>query len=611
MRREFEPDSRRRNEAVLAEIRASFDNAEAGSKMQAAAARLLPQAAFAVCGRKMDSIDSSKSPDPRSVAPRSLPLRLQRLRQIGLQGRILLALMVVMVLALSATCWAWAKETSYSLDDILGEQATQIAYTLGLASAPALANADQDSLQAIALGLLKHSDIVFVAFHNSAGKALLGLEADGMPLSDAQSVTRPDPEMLMQVMHGNSARWGNYLQVCSPVFSAGNATSDAPVLVGYVTVGVSTHRQESQIHRANSMAVGVGCAMALFAVPLAYLLVRRIFTPIRELVSATHQIAGGDLDVRVDTQRTDITGELARSFNEMAITVKSQRDRLQEANGRLEQSNGELEARVLQRTSELESANSRLSREIAEKEDFLRAVSHDLNAPLRNISGMATMLLMNYREKLEQDIVHRLERICKNVEVETGLISELLELSRIKTRPQKSEFVEIGPLIMELEGILENDLKGKSIALAVDTPMPVLNGDRTRFRQIFQNLIDNAIKYMGDSQTREIHIGCRIDPHQAEFYVRDTGIGIHPDDLEKVFFIFRRGRNTGSVGGKGVGLASVKSIIETYSGQITVESQLGQGCTFRFTIDGEYVAQCSQLQPHAPGSRHLVGGIHE
>jgi signal transduction histidine kinase len=329
------------------------------------------------------------------------------------------------------------------------------------------------------------------------------------------------------------------------------------------------------------------------------------------LVFATQQIAGGDLNVRVDTQRADITGELARSFNEMAITVKFQRDKLQEANGQLEKNNLELEQRVLLRTSELESANSKLSREIAEKEDFLRAVSHDLNAPLRNISGMATMLLLNHREKLDQEIVHRLERICKNVDVETGLISELLELSRIKTRRQKTEFVEIGPLITELEGMFESDLKGKAIGLTIDTPLPVLNGDRMRFRQVFQNLIDNAIKYMGESAIREIHVGCRIDPRQAEFYVRDTGIGIHPDDLEKIFFIFRRGRNAGTVGGKGVGLASVKSIIETYGGQIDVDSQLGRGCTFRFTIGGQYLAQFSNTQSDLEGLPQLVGDNHE
>jgi signal transduction histidine kinase len=111
-------------------------------------------------------------------------------------------------------------------------------------------------------------------------------------------------------------------------------------------------------------------------------------------------------------------------------------------------------------------------------------------------------------------------------------------------------------------------------------------------RQVFQNLIDNAIKYMGEGPVREIHVGCRLKKGEAEFYVRDTGIGIEADDLGKVFVVFRRGKNTASqnVAGKGVGLASVKTIIETYNGTIWVESEVGKGSTFRFTINGRYVS---------------------
>jgi signal transduction histidine kinase len=111
---------------------------------------------------------------------------------------------------------------------------------------------------------------------------------------------------------------------------------------------------------------------------------------------------------------------------------------------------------------------------------------------------------------------------------------------------------------------------------------------------VFQNLIDNAIKYMGDPATdkpREIHIGCAMRLTEAEFYVRDTGIGIEPDDIDKVFQVFRRGRSSAvtSVAGKGVGLASVRSIVETYNGRIWVQSKVGEGSTFRFTINGRFV----------------------
>jgi signal transduction histidine kinase len=186
--------------------------------------------------------------------------------------------------------------------------------------------------------------------------------------------------------------------------------------------------------------------------------------------------------------------------------------------------------------------------------------------------------------------------------VETDLITELLELSRIKTRRQKMEPVDIGAMVTELAEMFENDLKTQGIRFVIDTPLPVLTCERARMRQVFQNLVDNAIKYMGDARgVREIHVGCRTRSSEAEFYVSDTGIGIDPEDLDQVFFVFRRGRNTAAnnIVGKGVGLASVKSIIETYSGTIWVESAPGQGSTFRFTINGRYVPALHRQAPAA------------
>jgi signal transduction histidine kinase len=302
-------------------------------------------------------------------------------------------------------------------------------------------------------------------------------------------------------------------------------------------------------------------------------------------VTATDRIANGCLDTSVEIGRPDEIGALARSFNEMVKTVKRQRDDLADINR-------DLEDKVVQRTSQLEAANRRLKSEIAEKEDFLRAVSHDLGAPLRNIGGMASMLMARHRQKLDADVIHRLERIQHNVEVETGLIGELLELSRIKSRRQQLVPVEIGAMLNDLADIFEADLNSRRIELLIDTPMPVIVAERPRLRQIFQNLIDNAIKYMGEGQQREIHVGATIRADEAEFYVRDTGMGIEPDDLDKIFRVFRRGKNSAAmnIAGKGVGLASVKSIVETYDGSIWVESTFGQGSTFRFTINGRFVA---------------------
>jgi signal transduction histidine kinase len=384
--------------------------------------------------------------------------------------------------------------------------------------------------------------------------------------------------------------------------------------IGFVVVGVSLDREQAQLYWVNWLVAGIGVVMVLISLPVAYLIVYGIFKPIRQLVEATRRVGAGRLDCELEVHRDDQIGELAEAFGDMVGKIRTQREALASANNKLadaneqlaisnrklSEANSALELKVRQRTIQLETANRRLTHEIDEKEDFIRAVSHDLNAPLRNIAGMAAMLLMKHREKFNEDVIHRLERIQKNVEVETDLISELLELSRIKTRRQTMEKVDVEALVKDLAGVLEGDLQSNRITLLLDSPLPLLTAEKARIRQVFLNLIDNAIKYMGeDRPAREIHIGAVTGQDEAKFYVRDTGIGIEPDDVDKVFHIFRRGKSSEvlKIPGKGVGLSSVKSIIETYSGSIWVESKFGEGSTFHFTINGKYVGEhCDAAQ---------------
>jgi signal transduction histidine kinase/AmiR/NasT family two-component response regulator len=302
-------------------------------------------------------------------------------------------------------------------------------------------------------------------------------------------------------------------------------------VLGYVTVCASTARAEARAGNVAVTVVLIGAVAVLVSLPTMYLLIHRVFAPIRHLVAATNRIAAGELDARVEVGRSDVIGTLARSFNEMVNKVRGHQQaledvnhqladanvrladanvKLNDANGRLADANAaltgtnhDLEQIVARRTDELERANQRLSSEIAEKDDFLRTVSHDLNAPLRNIAGMASMLLMKHRASFDPDVVHRLERIQRNVEVETGLIGELLELSRIKSRRQRPETVALGDVVREVGDLVAQDLETRGIALTVDAGLPTLVCERARLRQVFQNLVDNAIKYMGDGSAAE------------------------------------------------------------------------------------------------------------
>ncbi|MHC4717140.1 MAG: sensor histidine kinase, partial [Planctomycetota bacterium] len=327
----------------------------------------------------------------------------------------------------------------------------------------------------------------------------------------------------------------------------------------------------------------VGALVVLLAIPLGQLLVWRVVAaPIRKLLDATRRLAQGDFSARAQTRRNDEIGALASSFDTMAVELHASQEQLRQANESLER-------KVADRTAELQRANGRLKEEMAEKEDFLRAVSHDLNAPLRNIAGMATMISLRHREDLSEEVIARLQRIQANVDAGTDLLTELLELSRVKTRPQRRRMVDFGRLLENARDTFEYELKAKGIELTIHGPMPTLHVEHNRMRQVFQNLIDNAIKYMGVRADGRIDVSYRFVDDMHEFHVADNGSGIAPEDQERIFYVFRRGTKVehASVEGKGVGLALVRTIAQNYDGRAWVRSALGQGSDFCFALSAQ------------------------
>ncbi len=512
---------------------------------------------------------------------------------VGLEGKLVFCLMLLVTIAVAVSNWLFLSYTSLQLDELTADDATELAWAMSLAAEPLVEAGDLAGLTMIGQELTRSRDVMLVDFYDSEG-ALLSharrFEGLSAPALERSTLTSE----LMKVNRFESEEHGEVLWVVSPMLSpSSRETPGANRLRGYVRVGVSPERAKQQFRNVVWMVNGIGATIVLLCLPLASALVYQLFLPIRELLSATQAVAAGNLNARLALDRRDSIGKLARSFNEMVVRIKHQQDdlsrvnaQLATANWQLAEANRDLEVKVENRTTDLEQANRRLQHEMDEKEDFVRAVSHDLNAPLRNISGMVSLLLLRDRQKLDEKVIHRLERIKANVEHEAELINDLLELSRIKTRKGEATRTDTEALVHQVASVFENDLASHAIELVVEPDMPTVVADKGRLRQVFQNLIDNAIKYMGTGPTRRITIAGRVEGSTATFSVSDTGRGIHPDDLKKVFVVFRRGRDEASSGvaGKGVGLASVKSIVETCGGRIWVESQLGAGTTFHFTI---------------------------
>lgn len=327
--------------------------------------------------------------------------------------------------------------------------------------------------------------------------------------------------------------------------------------------------------------------LLILALGLAWWVSKRITEPLSELTAGIRRMAESNFSESVPVHGTDEIGQLATSFNNLSKSLKeniSQKDRYAAELAKL---NEQLEGLVAERTEELEDANIRLKRAIAENEDFLRAVSHDLGAPLRNIAGLVRMLERKQGDGLDDEGRDRLARIQRNVQNELQLIEQLLELSRIKTRRGRLTEVDLQDLLGQMREDFSFLLEERGIRISITDVLPTIHAERHRIRQVFQNLIDNTIKYMGGQKEPHVEIGWTEFEKRHLFWVQDNGIGIPADQLHKIFHVFRRvkSKETSEIEGKGIGLTSVKAIVEMYGGDIWVESEPGKGSTFYFTLD--------------------------
>jgi signal transduction histidine kinase len=239
--------------------------------------------------------------------------------------------------------------------------------------------------------------------------------------------------------------------------------------------------------------------------------------------------------------------------------------------------NGRLLAETTAQAAALRDKNREL-------DSFVYTASHDLKAPLVTIQGMAGLVLDELGPTLPPDGRHYLERISASTRQMERLIQDLLALSRIGHEARPAEDVHLGELLDEIVADFGETLRAKNIKVTV-RDLPIVFAIRVQMEQIFRNLVSNAIKYMGDAAAPEIEIGTIDRGAEVECWVRDTGIGIPAEYHEKVFEIFQRLKDV-DVEGSGVGLPIVKKIIEAAGGRIWVESERGQGATFRFTWPG-------------------------
>ncbi|MGR3294446.1 MAG: PAS domain S-box protein [Candidatus Scalindua sp.] len=233
---------------------------------------------------------------------------------------------------------------------------------------------------------------------------------------------------------------------------------------------------------------------------------------------------------------------------------------------------------LIEKSKEIEKINKELK-------DFVYTVSHDLKEPLFSINGYVTRLYETYQDTYDEKGKRFSNRIKANIEIMSNRIQEILEVAKVGMVTYDFKDNSSNNIVRNVLSTLEDNIESNNINTLIRHSLPTILCDEKKIRDVFYNLVTNAIKFMGDDKQRQITIGCDESEGYYKFFVEDTGIGIRKEFQENVFKIFSRLKQI-EAEGAGVGLIIVKKIIELHKGKIWIESPIarGKGTRFCFTI---------------------------
>jgi light-regulated signal transduction histidine kinase (bacteriophytochrome) len=248
-----------------------------------------------------------------------------------------------------------------------------------------------------------------------------------------------------------------------------------------------------------------------------------------------------------------------------------------QAEAQIQQLNNELEQRVIERTAQLEAANKEL-------EAFSYSVSHDLRAPLRAVDGFSQAVLEDYGPQLPEPCREDLQTIRNGAQKMGQLIDDLLTFSRLSRLPLSKSTVDTGKLVRSVLAELNYKQKGRQIDVRI-ADLPPCQADPALLKQVWVNLLSNALKYTGKREAAVIEIGCAQEKGQNVYFVRDNGTGFDMKYAHKLFGVFQRLHRAEDYEGTGVGLAIVQRVVHRHGGRIWAESAVNSGATFYFTLE--------------------------
>jgi len=528
---------------------------------------------------------------------------MRALRAISIRQKLTLIIMLTSAVAVAVACVVFATYDGIRFERAMVNQLSLQAEIIGANSTAAILFNDERAAQETLGALAADDRIVSAQIYTEDGRRFAEyVRHDVAPGA-------PPPELPNEAHR----------------FTNDSLEMRRPIVLRQETVGTVYLRSDLRAMRERfnqyaGIILVVILASGLVAFSLSARLQRMISDPIGHLAQTAAAVSTGhDYSLRVEKHSADEIGLLIDGFNRM-LTQIEERDRA------LKRAHDELEVRVDQRTAELQAEvrerrrtqmELEKARDLAEsatraKSEFLANMSHEIRTPMNAVVGMTGLLLNTSLTPEQQEYV---DTIKTGGDTLLTIINDILDFSKIESgklelenRPfSLSDCVEKA-LDLLTPGAAE---KGLNLAYLIEDETPeALRGDASRLGQILVNLLSNAVKF---TSRGEIVVSVKAQRlvearHELHFAVRDTGIGIPTDRMDRLFHSFSQvdASTTRRYGGTGLGLAISKRLAELMGGRMWVESEVGRGTTFHFTIVGE--AAPSQAQPYLRGASERLTG---